>query len=217
MALVSAHYDEKYFAYQKKIGAFGGWANKTKFEAFVRDTDTVLDFGCGGGFLLRELSARRKIGVEPGPQAAETARHNGVELYTSSAEVPNNSVDVVISNHALEHTLHPLTELKTLLAKLKPNGKIVVVVPCENIGYSYRPNDINHHLFSWSPMCLGNLLTEAGFRVLESKPYIHKWPPFYRLIAAAGGRFGFDVACRIWGRMARHWFQVRAIAERASF
>ena len=77
-----------------------------------------------------------------------------------------------------------------------------------------RSNDFNHHLFSWSPLCLDNLLTEAGFRVLESQPYIHKWPPLYRYVAAIGGRFGFEMACRIWDRLARHWFQVRAIAER---
>jgi len=26
-------------------------------------------------------------------------------------------------------------------------------------------------------MCIGNLDTEAGFSVIESRPYIHKWPP----------------------------------------
>ena len=212
--LVSAHYNEDYFAYQERIGKFGGWANQTKFQDYVSATDTVLDFGCGGGYLLAGLASAREIGVEPNPAAAEIAAQNGHDVYKNSAEVPDKIADVVISDNAFEHTLYPLIELKTLFEKLRPGGRIVLVVPCENISSAYRPNDINHHLYSWGPMCLGNLLTEAGFRVLESRPYIHKWPPFYRSVAAIGGRLGFEIACRIWGRLARRWFQVRAVAER---
>ena len=45
------HYDEKYFDWQRDIGAFGGWANRTKFEAYIAPHDRVLDFGGGGGSL----------------------------------------------------------------------------------------------------------------------------------------------------------------------
>lgn len=212
--LTSKHYDEAYFAWQVPMGEFGGWANLPKFDRCVHDTDTVLDFGCGGGFLLKKLSCRRKLGVEPSLQAAEMARQNGIELFARADDVPDNSVDVMISNNALEHTLYPLRELKMLFTKLRPGGKIVFVVPCESISYAYRPKHINHHLYSWSPMCLGNLFTEAGFTVIESKPYIHKWPPGYRHIARWGGRLGFDLACLIYGRLERSWFQVRIIGEK---
>jgi SAM-dependent methyltransferase len=212
--LASKHYDAKYFAWQATVGEFGGWANLTKFNRWVRVTDTVLDFGCGGGYLLKQLPCARKLGVEPAAPAAAVARGNGVEVFTRAEDVPDNVVDVVISNHALEHTLFPLTELRMLLTKLRPGGKIVFVVPCESIHYAYRPNDINHHLQTWSPMCLGNLFTEAGFNVIESKAYIHKWPPGARHIARLGGRWGFDLACRIYGQLARTWFQVRIVAEK---
>jgi SAM-dependent methyltransferase len=212
--LASKHYGEDYFAWQTKVGEFGGWANLAKFDRWVRETDTVLDFGCGGGFLLKRLNCRRKLGVEPSRTAGEVARQNGVEVFTRADEVPDNLVDVVISNHALEHALSPLTELQTLFAKLRPGGKIVFVVPCESIRCGYQPGNIHHHLYSWSPMCLGNLFTEAGFTVVESKPYLHKWPPLYRHVARLGGRMGFDLACRIYGRLERSWFQVRTIGEK---
>jgi hypothetical protein len=57
-------------------------------------------------------------------------------------------------------------------------------------------------------------MTEAGFSLIESKPYIHKWPPRYRLIAKVGGRRLFEAACMLYGRIERSWFQVRAIAEK---
>ncbi len=211
---VSKHYDDRYFAWQASIGEFGGWANLTKFEAYVGEQDDVLDFGCGGGYLLKNLRCRKRIGVEVNPASAEIARKNGVEVYSRPQDVPDDYADVIISNHAIEHALHPLQELKALYPKLRKGGRIVFVVPCESIRYAYKPGDINHHLYSWSPMCLGNLFTEAGYTLIESRAYIHKWPPKYRFIARVGGRVLFEIACRIYGRLERSWFQVRAVAEK---
>lgn len=212
--LISTHYDDKYFDWQASLGEFGGWANQSKFVEYISSNSRVLDFGCGGGFLLKGIKCSAKVGVEVNPAAAETARKHGIEVFGSVEEVPDGYVDVIISNNALEHTLQPLQELKSLYGKLKAGGKIVFVVPCESISYSYKPNDINHHLYSWSPMCIGNLFTEAGFSLIESKPYIHKWPPRYKLIARVGGRRLFEIACRIYGKIERSWFQVRVIAEK---
>jgi SAM-dependent methyltransferase len=212
--LISAHYDDQYFNWQASIGEFGGWANQSKFVEYISSNSRVLDFGCGGGFLLKGIKCSKKVGVEVNPSATETAKEHGIEVFSSVAGVPDEYVDVIISNNALEHTLQPLEELKSLHRKLRVGGKIVFVVPCESISYSYKPKDINHHLYSWSPMCIGNLFTEAGFSLIESKPYIHKWPPKYKLIARVGGRRLFDIACRIYGRIERSWFQVRVIAEK---
>jgi len=184
-----------------------------KFQPLVSPNDTVIDFGCGGGYLLKRLMCAKKVGVEVNPSAAAVARENGVEVYEKIDDVPNDYVDVAISNNALEHTLQPLAELRELRTKIRPGGRIIFVVPCESISYSYTMGDINHHLYSWSPMCIGNLFSEAGFEVIESKPYIHKWPPFYRKIAKYGGRTLFELSCRIYGRLARTWFQVRIIGR----
>lgn len=207
-------YAENYFNWQKSIGEFGGWANKKKFAEFISCNDEVLDFGCGGGYLLKNIECKKRIGVEINSTAAETARENGLEVYNFVDDVPDNYVDIIISNNALEHTHYPLDELKKLYKKLRNNGKIVFVVPCENITYKYRPNDINQHLYSWSPMCIGNLFTLAGFSVIESKPYIHKWPKNYMKIAKFFGWGIFDLICRIYGQIKREWFQVKIIAEK---
>ena len=221
--LVSKHYDKKYFDFASLEGDFGGWLSQTKFIDYISSSSKVLDFGCGGGFLLKNLNCAKKVGVEPNEAAVDTAKRNGIELFRSVAEVPDDYVDVIISDNALEHTLQPLEELKSLYGKLQVGGKIIFVVPCESIGHSYKPNDMNHHLYSWSPMNLGNLFTEAGFSVIESKPYIHKWPRIkyiwprmYKFIAKVGGRRVFEMACRIYGRIERSWFQVRVIAEKNS-
>lgn len=212
---VSNHYNSKYFNWQSSLGEFGGWANTTKFDQYVSKENKVLDFGCGGGYLLRNLNCHKKVGVEVNPCAVKEAVKNGIEVFSSSDAVPNDYVDRVISNNALEHTLHPLEELRILYDKLKFGGKLIFVVPCESISNIYKPNDINNHLYSWSPMCMGNILIEAGYKLIESKPYIHKWPPKFRLIAKLGGRGLFEFTCRLYGRINRSWFQVRAVAEKS--
>jgi SAM-dependent methyltransferase len=207
----AAHYDADYFDWQQDLGRFGGWANQTKFAGFISPTDTVLDFGCGGGYLLEQLNCAERIGIEVNPVALEEARKRVPVVYQNVNEVQSDSVDVVISNNALEHTLHPLKELESLYRILRPGGRIVMAVPCERESYSYAPNDINFHLYSWSPMAIGNLLTQAGFNVEKSEPYLHKWPPHYLKIAKFG-RTVFEIACKIYGRLNRKWVQVRAVA-----
>jgi len=213
---VSAHYDDSYFKRQLDIGRFGAWANQSKFSAHIKPTDTVLDFGCGSGLLLKGLNCARRIGVEINPAAAAFARDGGVEVHDSVDAIPDNCADVVISNHALEHTLRPLDELKALRRKLRPGGRIVIVVPCDSFACHYEPGDVNHHLYSWSPMNLGNLLTEAGFKVEESKLYVHRWPPKWRLFKEVfmRNRWLFEITCRIAGRFRMRWTQVRAVAVR---
>ncbi|MFA8441939.1 class I SAM-dependent methyltransferase [Yoonia sp.] len=210
------HYDSDYFEWQKNIGIFGGKANSFKFKRSISSEDAVIDFGCGGGFLLANLDCANRMGIEVNDYAHQQITDNGVSAYNSPQAVSDiqgeECADVIISNHALEHTLNPLLELKSLYPLLKKGGKIHFVVPCDSISYSWKPKDINFHLYSWSPMNLGNLFTEAGFQVVEVKPYIHKWPPFYRKIQKIFGWTIFNVLCRFWGRIERSWYQVEIVA-----
>jgi len=71
VASASTHYDQRYFEYQKEGGNFGGHAELFKFQHFIQPTDSVVDFGCGGGFLLAELVCGRRVGVDVNPSARE--------------------------------------------------------------------------------------------------------------------------------------------------
>ena len=121
----SSYYAQDYFDRQKNVGAFGGIANSFKFTNSYKLSDTVLDFGCGGGFLLANLDCKRKICI-----------------------VPNNSV------------------------------------------------------------------VEPGFTVINSRPYYHhKWLPHYQYIACFGWPL-FHLACKVYARLERKWFQVEIIAKK---
>jgi hypothetical protein len=83
----------------------------------------------------------------------------------------------------------------------------------ESDKHAYKAEDVNHHLYSWSPMCIGNLYTEAGFNVIEARPYIHKWPPHYQTRAKIGGKRLFNLCCRIYGHLERSWFQMHIVGK----
>lgn len=208
------HYDASYFAFQRIVGNFGKQANLIKFEEFVRPTDTVIDFGAGGGFLLSQVSCAQKIGVEVNPSGRANGASLGVRMVERFADLPDEIADVVISNHALEHTDRPLDHLREAYAKLKPGGLAVFVIPCEQTGYRWRPNDVNFHMYSWGPMTFGNLFTRVGFEVLESKPFWHKWPPHYLLIQRLFGWTVFHMIACIYSHLARHYVQVRCVARK---
>jgi SAM-dependent methyltransferase len=100
----SSHYDAKYFAWQQEMGRLGGWANVDKFCRTVGTSDRVLDFGCGGGFLLANLECRERFGIEPNPAARESASSKGVKVFANGAEALSAlgaaSIDVIISDNA---------------------------------------------------------------------------------------------------------------------
>ena len=107
---------------KKEIGKIGGILNKFKFNYVVKPDLAVLDFGCGGGYLLSTYDCAKKVGVELNPHARTVAAEFGIETYASIHEVPSEYVDVIISNHAMEHVENPLEILKQLFRVLKPGG-----------------------------------------------------------------------------------------------
>jgi SAM-dependent methyltransferase len=218
------HYDAKYFAQQSKTGWFRGWADLSKFGRYIGGDMKVIDFGCGGGFLLANISCREKIGIEINPAARAEAGRNGVRTVGSAGEIEDGWADLIVSNHALEHCREPLRELMDLLPKLAVGGMAVFVFPCESARTRYTADNRGHHLYSWSPMSAGNLFSEAGLDVVESKILFHYYPPWRipQILRAVGGRFLYDAGCRIYGAMTYLNLtpaissQVRVIAERNS-
>lgn len=211
---IENYYEYEYFEkYQKKIGEFGGVANLFKFDKHIFKNDTVLDFGCGGGFLLKNLNCSKKIGIELNPVAREFCiNHNDIQCYEQLDEIPNESIDIIISNHCLEHTLGPFEIINKMYEKLKKGGRIVLVVPLDSYNYKWKPNDINNHLYSFSPMNLGNLLQGSNFKEIKTNVIYHKWPPFYLFINKLFGKSIFNLLCFIYGRLNRRWVQVSAFA-----
>lgn len=210
------YYNDKYFDdYQKKIGEFGGKANLFKFKKFIKHDSKVLDFGCGGGFLLNNINCSYKVGIEINSVARNFCKSNfNINSYENISEVEDNNFDVIISNHALEHCERPDDILKKLFKKLKKGGKIIIVTPLDSLFFRFDIKDVNKHLYSFSPMNLGNLLVNAGFNNIKTGTIFHKWPPKYNIIQSFFGWNIFHFFSRIYGLINLYWTQTIGIAEK---
>jgi SAM-dependent methyltransferase len=208
-----SHYNQDYFKWQQSIGVLTGSANRFMYQPFVGKDDVVLDFGCGGGYLLAQLECRRRLGVEINPSARASAKAQGIDVVEDIRDLVGLPADVIISSHALEHTFQPCEILRSLHAALRSGGRLVLVTPFER-NSPWRPDDINKHLYTWSPMNLGNLVTAAGFRVETSEIIYHRFPPKADAWRKLFGATGFHFLCHLWGRLSRSVVQVRVIATR---
>ena len=172
---------EEYFAWQRRSGDIGGRISARSFQQYINERDSVLDFGCGGGFLLKNIRCARRLGVEINPMASEIARKNGIECHASLSDLAGVQVDVAISNHALEHLPCPLQALSELRHILKPDGTLVLRLPIDDwrVQQKIKPDDINHHFYTWTPQLLFNCLLESGFdrSRINISVITHAWFP----------------------------------------
>jgi SAM-dependent methyltransferase len=146
---------------------------------------TILDFGCGSGGILARLAAARRVGVEIGEAAADLARSAGIDVVASLDQVEAGSVDVAISFHALEHVDAPLEVLAGLRRVVRADGVIRVVVPGElalGPGQLRWFSNADKHLYTWTPLLLGNLAERAGLR--DIRTHVAPMPTGNRVVGA---------------------------------
>lgn len=200
---VSGHYlgDQGKEYFSRHIGALTFQLNAWKYQKHIKPSDTVLDFGAGNGELLRALKAGRKIAVEVNPVAREYVKEQGeLEVLCDLHSVQSESIDVVISNHCLEHIPSPAQALQEIFRVLRPKGKVVLCLPLDDWRSQrvYDPEDINHHLYTWTPQLIGNLMSDAGFTLTHTRIITLAWPPKFWLFYRYLPRFLFDAICYVW-------------------
>ncbi|WP_028235373.1 class I SAM-dependent methyltransferase [Pseudobutyrivibrio sp. MD2005] len=187
-----SHYDEQYFEWQKPMGKFGAKVSYRRFKPYVKSSETLVEFGCAGGYLLEEFANENKVGIEINDFAREYCRKNGIKTVKHTKELSDNYADVIISTHVLEHVERPLDELRQLFRVLKKGGKIVFYVPNESCDVDYKRSDIDNHLYTWNCLTLGNLFKAAGFFVYSVKNIQEVWPNEWEVIEKDLGVEAFD-------------------------
>jgi SAM-dependent methyltransferase len=198
---------EEYFRWQQSLGSSGAAIEARAFQKYINEHDCVLDFGCGGGFLLKHLSCGRRLGVEINPAARQVAKQNGVECFSDLSEVPNQLADIVISNHALEHVPSPVAVLTELHRLMKPRAVLVLKLPIDDwrTQRQFDPDDINCHLYTWTPQLLFNCLKVSGFDkdLIDIKVLTHSWFPGFGKAYKLLPGFIFDAGCTAFAILKR--------------
>jgi arsenite methyltransferase len=174
---------------QEAILASLGCGNPTALAA-LRPGETVLDLGSGGGIDVL-LSARRvgpegkAYGLDMTHEMLALARENqkkagvpNVEFLKGEIEnipLPDNSVDVIISNCVINLSADKSRVLREAFRVLKPGGRFAV---SDVVTRGDVPEQIRQHMLLWVGCIAGALkdsdytakLAQAGFDDVDIEP-----------------------------------------------
>jgi arsenite methyltransferase len=153
--------------------------------ASLKPGQTVLDLGSGGGldcFLAAKQvgTTGRVIGVDMTPEMIDQARKNRVTTGLQNVEfrlgeiehlpVPDQSVDVVISNCVINLSPDKPQVFKEILRALKPGGRIAV---SDIVLDGELPENVKESLNAWAGCIAGALQAEEVKRLLSEIGFIN--------------------------------------------
>jgi SAM-dependent methyltransferase len=163
--------------------------------AQVTCDSTILDIGCGGGTLLRHLHAcgyQNLTGVDPFlPSSIEMP---GIQLLKVEIESVNETYDLIMLHHSLEHMVQPLSTLKQITRLLNPNGVALIRIPVagtwawRTYGANWVQLDAPRHLHIPSVEGIKQLIQQAGLSLQK----IEFDSDLFQFIGSEKNRLGKD-------------------------
>lgn len=144
------------------------------FEPY-RQTNRILDIGCGIGFFLEEAEGRGwdAYGSELEPRAVEINRKKGLNCIQASIGLETfkpNSFDVVTAFEVVEHLRDPNAEANMIARALRPGGQFYCTTPNFSsvsrhlLGDRWRLISYPEHLSYFTPSTLCSWLKHFGFK-----------------------------------------------------
>ncbi|MGA7871733.1 MAG: class I SAM-dependent methyltransferase [Candidatus Binatus sp.] len=155
----------------------------------VPEKGCVLDVGCGDGSVLKlaqELGWNAE-GVDFDARAVETGRCRGLSVRLgrlAEQRYPDESFDLVLMSHVIEHVHDPLATLREIRRVLRMGGTLAVTTPNagswghRHFGPNWRGLEPPRHLQIFNTNSLTALARRAGFvqsdvsSTLRITPYV---------------------------------------------
>jgi SAM-dependent methyltransferase len=148
------------------------WVTRLRVEKiapYVSPTDVVMEYGVGFGWNIARLECGKRLGFDLAQHLTSTLGEQEIEFVSDTSTLPDQSVDIMVCHHVLEHVPSPVEVLGELHRLLKNNGKLLLFVPYEKEKRyrQYDPDEPNHHLYAWNVQTLGNLVSDCGFEIAD--------------------------------------------------
>lgn len=133
---------------------------------------TILDAGCGTGFLLQELQKTSQAwGVDSSQEALNYCCQRGLQDIKKgdilALPFENNSFEVVLLLDVLEHIEDDNRALKEVYRVLKKEGFAIIFVPAFQSLWSVQ-DEISHHCRRYRLKQLARKIEKANFKILKA-------------------------------------------------
>ena len=135
----------------------------------------VLDVGCGSGQLLGQLwraGLRNLAGVDPYlPADVEAAP--GVRVRSCPLEQVQDSYDIIMMHHVIEHLPDPCATLSVCRQRLRPGGRLLLRMPCvdcqawDDYGINWIGCDAPRHLQVHSRRSFDLMAAQTNFKIRD--------------------------------------------------
>ncbi len=133
----------------------------------------VLDVGCGDGSFLEKLKSINgvdAIGLDTTQKSIDACLEKGLNaLCLPIQEYQEKDFDFIVAFHCLEHIPNPISFMKAMANRLKPNGTLIIATPYSPISYEalwYHPlNNPPHHMLRLNEKSYRQLGKELGLKV----------------------------------------------------
>jgi SAM-dependent methyltransferase len=141
----------------------------------LKETDRVVDFGCGDGAFLRMAKPLvcQAVGVDRNPDAIERVRLAGLTGEATScsefAQRHREGFDVACAFHTLEHIAEIREFMKAVICCVSPGGHIFLSVPNRRrlARENGEPLDCPpHHVSRWDPVQWQVIASQFGLELL---------------------------------------------------
>ncbi len=124
----------------------------------------ILDIGCGGTWVAaaflpkgRQVISMDISSINPAKALEKYPQENHAAIIADAFNLPfkNESLDCIIASEVIEHVINPRKFVESVLQKLKPGGKLILMTPYnEKIRYHLcvhcnQPTPQNGHLHSF--------------------------------------------------------------------
>ena len=148
-----------------------------------KSSKRLVDFGCGEGITLGHISSLfpdcECKGIDYIDENIAICKSHKLDVAHGdiyNLDMPQNSIDVAVFMHVIEHLERPVDAIKSIYNTLKPGGKIIVAFPNDTLFYYARIicgkwKEANYdygHLQKWSPRKVISALESVGFNKCKS-------------------------------------------------
>lgn len=163
---------EKY--YQKMLKTTKKWADKV--NQLLTGNEVVLDLGCSTGHLMTQIqdNAKEVYGHDLSEKEIQYAKEKlglNVDSIPLDQRFEENTFDYITMIFVFEHIAEPVEFLNYIKKFLKPDGKLLILVPnIQDALVSFYDipafRDFYYcieHLFYYTPQTLEQMCKKAGF------------------------------------------------------